>query len=144
MQNISRILNICFVFIALTYAAPAISGERFSVAGIENDAQAIEYFNKIKEYVKNEEKVKIADEIVYPINVYIGNKQIRIKDKKSFVLNYGNIVNNKTKCAILNQTSEDLFASWRGVSTSGGELWFSLVRIKKSEAWQFKIIAINN
>lgn len=122
----------------------SFSSDRFTAAGIENDVEAVLYFNKIIENIRNDRKCNIAKEIVFPIYVHIDHERKKIVNKKSFIEKYDKIFLDNFKNSILKQTSDDLFASWQGVSTSAGEIWFSLVKDAESNSWTFKIIAINN
>lgn len=131
-------------FLVLGTANFSFPSERFAAAGVENDQEVIVYFNKIKKQIISNDKFNLGLEINFPIYVYINNVKEKIIDRRNFINNYDDIFNNDLKASISNQTHEELFANWQGVSTGGGEIWFSLVKGKDSDEWIFKIIAINN
>lgn len=135
------ILSIILILISTNIS---FSSDRFTAAGIENDSEAIIYFNNLVENLRKGEKCKIANEIIFPIYVHIDKIKQKIDNKKLFIEKYDLIFSTEFKDSILKQTNDDLFASWQGISTSAGEIWFSLVKNDESKNWTFKIIAINN
>ena len=141
MLKIKIILPIIFLFL---FTTSSFASERFSAAGIDNDNEAIDYFNKIVHLIKIDDSCSLSNEINFPIFVKIQNNKIKIMNKADFINNYRNIFNNNFTNKIINQTGNDLFATWQGVSTSGGEIWFSLTKKKTDTDWVYKIITINN
>lgn len=140
MGKIKLILAISLLLWSYCYA---LSSGQFAVAGVSDDQAAIDYFCRIKNYVSSDNKLKLADEILFPIEAYVKNRKV-VFNKKKFLENYKIVINEKVKKAIANQKPEDLFATWQGISTEKGELWFSLVENPKTKEFEFKVIAINN
>lgn len=143
MAQTKKLLPLGFVVVLLLISMAAAAG-RFSVAGVDKDEEVVDYFNTIKKYILEERREELADEILFPIEVYVQNKKTIIKNEKSFLNLYDDVINKKIKCAIKTQKEEDLFATWQGISTSGGEIWFSLVENEKTKEWNFIILSINN
>jgi hypothetical protein len=98
----------------------------YAVAGIEDPEKFNEFFRTVQELVAKDDKEKLADYVLYPMNVFTPDKKEQIKDRKAFIANYDRIFTKSIKENLQNQKIEDLFANWQGVSTEGGLLWFGV------------------
>ena len=119
-------------------------GKRYSlVAGNKSDEDIENFFSKIKNYIVNDNKVKLAEEIQYPINVKINSELIQIKDKDDLINNYDQIFNADYKQLISNSPTKYLFVNYQGIMLGNGEIWVNNV-IQPDNNSKLMITAINN
>lgn len=106
---------------------PANSSNPYEVAGINDPEKFNEFFKTVQDLVAKDDKEKLADYVLYPMNfVTSDNKQEQIKDRADFIANYDTIFTKGIKDAIQNQKPEELFVNDKGISTTGGAVWFGV------------------
>ena len=76
--------------------------------------------------------------ISYPLLVLRSGKRTHIQKKQAFLANYGLIVTDPVRNAILHQTAQCLFGNSSGAMVGNGEVWF-----REQAPDQWKIITIN-
>ena len=85
----------------------------------------IDFFLEIQEYVRTDNKGKLASLIIYPITIHsIDGKDVEIQNEDEFISNYEKIATEKWKSVILAQEPIRLFTNWKGVMVNRGEMWF--------------------
>ncbi len=128
---------------------------RFEVAGIDNDADVLTFYNSLIEALKKGDKEAVAEKIHYPLFVSSNSRHRSIKSKDTFIKDYDQIIDEPTKATILCTEYSELWANWQGVAFDKGVLWISGV-LKKPEReyteeqirhdpsiWHLKIVTIN-
>jgi hypothetical protein len=97
----------------------------YSVSGYSNEEVLISYY-KIKDYIKNDEKEKLSEMIVYPIVYFTdGSDQVKkIYSKEDFVKHYGDFVTDNLKDICETSTYDQLFSNWKGNMIGDGQIWF--------------------
>lgn len=103
---------------------------RYEVAGITNAKEFEKSFNSIKYLVKNNEKLKVASYVSYPLNVNKKDEKIKIKSKEEFIKNYDTIITEDVKKALLNQDVTKTFVNYQGVMVGDGQMWFTHIKNK--------------
>ena len=88
----------------------------------------IDFLLEIQDYVRTDNKEKLASLILYPITIHsINGEDVEIKNEEEFIANYEKIATPKWKGVILAQEPTKLFTNWKGVMVNRGELWFGSV-----------------
>ena len=124
------VVVISTIFIALGVAGAARAQ---SAAGVSDNLDALfgdhvpyqAFFDKLKKAVGSGDKETVASMVDYPFQARIGDKAVKIRDRKHFVADYDRVITSKVKDALARQTYATLFANWHGVMIGDGEIWFS-------------------
>jgi hypothetical protein len=106
--------------------------------GEKTAASARTFLGQLQAAVQSNNKEDIAGMIGYPLLVLRSGKRTYIQKKQAFLTNYGLIVTDPVRDAILHQTSQCLFGNSSGAMVGNGELWF-----REQAPDQWKIITIN-
>jgi hypothetical protein len=137
------------LLMAMVYAAPlqgqAGSGTQacggnstVDALGEKTAASARAFLAQLQAAVQSNNKEDIAGMIGYPLLVLRSGKRTYIQKKQGFLTNYGLILTDPVRDAILHQTSQCLFGNSSGAMVGNGELWF-----REQAPDQWKIITIN-
>jgi hypothetical protein len=93
----------------------------------------------LRDAVKSNDKVKVANMIQYPLRIGTRKRELRVHNSAEFIENYNAIMTETIKSRILDEkSSRCLFANFQGFMIGDGEVWF-----KEVSASQFKIFSIN-
>jgi hypothetical protein len=106
--------------------------------GAKTAASARAFLAQLQAAVQSNNKQDIAGMIGYPLLVLRSGKRTYIQKKQAFLANYGLIVTDPVRDAILHQTSQCLFGNSSGAMVGNGEVWF-----REEAPDQWKIITIN-
>lgn len=119
-------------------------GKRYGLP-IKNasDQEVEDFFVKIQDYVVNNNKEQLAEQIRYPITVKIKGKDTKIHNKNEFIIKYDEILYPDYKKVIVNAFTKYLFANYQGVMLNNGEIWINEVTTAGSDS-KLLITAINN
>ena len=126
--------------LAVFCVAPVLGAGKYEAAGISDDRAAENFFRVVQRAVANNRRKDVANLIVYPLNVRINNRPIKLHNQRELLRRYPSVFNLKVSQAVARQKVTNLAASWRGVMIGRGELWFN--QLPKTN--RFKITAINN
>lgn len=119
-------------------------GKRYSLAVNNKSDQDVENFvSKIRKYIANDNKAKLAEEIVYPINVNINSKAIKIQNKDELIKNYDKIFHVEYKKEISKAPTKYLFVNYLGIMVGDGQIWINDVQLAGSN-FKLMITCINN
>lgn len=121
-------------------------GKRYAVALNTKSDQDVEYFaSKIKNYIVNDNKEQLAEQIKYPINAKINGKVVKIENKDYFIKNYDKIINPNYKSAISSAFTKYLFVNYKGIMFGQNDynMWINEITPTDGKA-QLMITAINN
>lgn len=111
----------------------------------EPASHVIDFFLEIQDYVRTDNKEKLAALILYPIKIHsIDGKDVEIKNEKEFIANYEKFATPKWKGIILAQDPAKLFTNWQGVMVNNGEMWFGPVCSGTCENIKYYILSISN
>lgn len=114
----------------------------------EPASNVIDFFTKIQDCVRTDNKEQLASLILYPITIHsIDRKDVEIKNEKEFIANYEKIAIPKWKAVVLAQVPTKLFANWRGIMVNRGEIWFGQICLEtppKCEHRKYYITTIIN
>lgn len=84
-----------------------------------------EFLDLLKKAVSENDKVRVAKLVHFPIRVHVGGKAWKIDNAAHFITEYDTIITSRVKQTLAGDTLEKLFANQRGVSVGDGDLWFS-------------------
>ena len=99
----------------------------------------IDVFLEIQDYVRTDNKEKLAELVHYPITIHsIDGKDVEIQSEAVFIANYEKIATPKWKGVILAQEPTKLFTNWQGVMVNRGELWFGPICVDGAACQQTK------
>jgi uncharacterized protein YcfL len=120
-------------------------GKRYALAAENESDQDVENFiSKIQNYVINDNKEQLAEQVRYPIIVKINGKATTIQNKDDFIKKYAQILYPEYKKAIINAFTKYLFANYQGIMFGEvGEMWINEVTPTGNNS-KLMIIAINN
>ena len=114
---------------------------RYEVAGISDPAEFEQTFTIVQELVSRDDKEKVAEYVLYPLNVNHNSVTRVIHTKQEFIKEYDTIMTNEVKQALLHQNVKDTFVNYKGVMVGNGEIWFGVSLASDNK---YGIIAINN
>jgi len=131
--------------LSLVSSIPGVEyGKRYSkVVDNKSDQDVGNFVSKIQNYIVNNNKVQLAEEIRYPINVKINGNVIKIQDKDDLIKNYDQIFRVDYKQVISNLPTKYLFVNFQGIMFGDGEIWINDV-IDPGSNSKLMVIAINN
>ncbi|MFT8351098.1 hypothetical protein [Clostridium saccharoperbutylacetonicum] len=119
-------------------------GKRYAkVLNNKSDQDVEDYVSKIQNYIANDNKEKLAEEIKYPINVKINGKVTKIQNKDELIKNYDKIFYEEYKQKISETSTKYLFVNYQGIMVGVGEFWINDVISTGSDS-KLMVIAINN
>lgn len=119
-------------------------GKRYGLPIKNASDQDVEnFFSEIQDYVINNNKEQLAEQILYPITVKINDKATEIQSKNDFINKYDEILYPDYKKVIINAFTKYLFANYQGVMLNNGEIWINEVTTAGSNS-RLMITAINN
>lgn len=122
-------------------------GHRFRTPGWERDDDLVQFVGTIQQYLKTDQKAKLADLVSYPIYVKIDGARVNVADKKQFVRFYDKVFTPGYKRIICDAFPRTLFSNWQGVRIGEGlqNMWVSHVsKDLNIEPFRPRIIAVNN
>jgi hypothetical protein len=120
------------LLIALTIVAMSASNSQNAAMAIQSNyppelrASEEAYFGRVRDAVETDNKEWLANQISYPIKLYVNNKRVVISDKYTFLKCYEEIFNKRVKEAIVAQDKTKLLRDSHGTGVGRGELWFDL------------------
>ncbi len=74
------------------------------------------FFSRFQKAVTNDEREKVADMVLYPVNLRVGSKRVVAKDRVHFLQVYDSAFLAQTKSLLLSEHGRDLMAWWEGIS----------------------------
>ena len=111
---------------------------RYHVAGFNNDKDVEMFAQNVWKAIIDANKEKVASMIAYPLNVQIGRKNVKIKNKKSFIKNYDQIFYKSFYEKIKKAVPHNMFTKSSGVMFGDGEIWIG------PQDKGIYVVAINN
>ena len=121
-------------------------GKRYAVAlNTKTDKDVEEFARKIQNYIVNDNKELLVDQIKYPINAKIDGKLVKIENKDYFIKNYDRIINPNYKSAISSAFTKYLFVNYQGIMFGQNEynMWINEITSTNGKS-KLMITAINN
>lgn len=115
-----------------------IGSGRYYVAGFNNDKDVEVFAQNVWKAIIDTNKEKLASMVAYPINVHIGRKNVKVKNKSSFIQNYDQIFYKDFYEKVKRSIPHNMFVRDMGVMLGDGEIWIGL-RDKG-----IYVVAINN
>jgi hypothetical protein len=123
MPMLLRLPFIVSLFIFITSSISA--QERYAIAGVDNDKQFVEFYQKFQQAVQSDDSLYISKIICYPLQVVIDiNTKLRLKSEREFIANYRKLFDTRLKNLILSQSGNKLFAKSSGIMVGRGQIWF--------------------
>ncbi|WP_041778378.1 hypothetical protein [Beijerinckia indica] len=99
-----------------------------------------DFLTRLQKAIAASDKESIAELIDYPLQIKIGGKAVKIKDKQHFVTDYDEVITQTIKDVVAKQTYATLFVNWQGAAIGDGKIWFSSVGKNK----KIRVTAIND
>ncbi|SDW43587.1 hypothetical protein SAMN05518855_100295 [Paenibacillus sp. CF384] len=96
----------------------------FEVAGIEDPQAFFDVFDAVKKAIAEDDKVTVANHILYPLRVNSTSGSQLIKTRRDFVDQYDTIIDKSIKQAIAGQEADQVFVNYQGVMVGNGDIWF--------------------
>ncbi|MCB2300832.1 hypothetical protein [Clostridium tagluense] len=119
-------------------------GKRYAqVVNNKSDQDVENFVSKIQNYIANDNKAKLAEEIKYPINVKINGKAIKIQNKDELIKNYDKIFYADYKQKISKAPTKYLFVNYQGIMVGSGLIWINDF-ISTGSNSKLMVSAINN
>jgi hypothetical protein len=114
-------------------AAEQQSTKEHVLGGDYVDPKFSDFIIKLQNIVRAGDKVGLAGMISYPLRINKGKMvgshytivRTVVKTKQQFINNYGNIITEKVKSAILNQDPNDVFQNYQGAMLGSGDVWMN-------------------
>ena len=129
-----KILRLICVFLAWVCVSRAAS---------PTDADVV-FFGRIKQAISDGRSAALAEMVLYPISIKVGDGEVVLRSPKDFVNNYQNIITKDVAHAVAIQAPERMSRSWRGVRVGLGVLWFDQVKINdEAPEFIYRITGIN-
>jgi hypothetical protein len=119
-------------------AVAAASGSApFSSAGT-TEAAAVNFLVALQDAVRAGNREAMASLIRYPARIWVGQRDVNMRTRQSFLANYATIMSSGLGQTILAATTDDLWANGQGVMFGNGRVWFRPV-----DGGALKIVTIN-
>lgn len=121
-------------------------GKRYALpVGTESDQDVENFVSEIQNYVVNDNRKQLAEQVSYPIKVKVNNKVTQIENEDDFIKNYNKIFNENFKKVISNAYTKYMFVNYQGImfGTNSNNIWISEVT-PTGENSKLMIIGINN
>jgi hypothetical protein len=110
------------------------AGELGDLYGRDNDGLVNRAAQKFQAAVIAGDQEAVAALILYPIDITVDQKRLRIKDRRALALNWERIFSSSYREAVAQAVPRAMFANEQGIMLGSGQAWFN------SDG---KIIAIN-
>lgn len=105
------------------------------------------FFTQLQEYVKTNNREKVAKMISYPIAVAgVGGKEIVLHGEKDFLKNYNIVITSLFKEKLLNQDYNELDADTYAISAANGVsgAYLAFSDICNDDGCQVKVVGLVN
>jgi len=106
-------------------------GKRYALPlSTKSDQDVDNFVSEIQNYVVNDNKKQLAEQVKYPIMVKINNKITKMENEDDFINNYDKIFHTDYKQVIGNASTKYLFANWKGIMFRAGiyNIWINEVK----------------
>lgn len=106
-------------------------GKRYAVPlSTKSDQDVDNFVSEIQNYVVNDNKKQLAEQVKYPIMVKINNNVTKIQNEDDFIKNYDKIFHTDYKQVIGNASTKYLFANWKGIMFRAGvyNIWINEIK----------------
>jgi hypothetical protein len=111
--------------------------------GVDDDVE--QFMADVQKAVKADDKQWIANNVQYPMVVYLGvNIKQTIKNQSQLILYFDKIFHPAFKKKLLAACTCNLFVNSDGVMLGSGEIWISQKANSTEESYDFVISTINN
>lgn len=119
-------------------------GNRYSAAGFDDDKALEMFVEKLQEYIKNDDREKVAALITYPISVKVDGNRQSINTKEELIKNYDKVFHPEYKNAIAKAFTKYMFCNSKGVMFGGNmyNVWINNVINKDKK--EILITGVNN
>lgn len=99
-------------------------GHLYEGAGAHDDELINNAALKYRAAVIGNDRKTVADLINYPINVSVGGRVIRIRNRHELSLSYQEIFTPEYRAAIRQSVPRAMFSNYQGIMLGDGEAWF--------------------
>ncbi len=93
--------------------------------------------------LRENDRAWLADRIRYPLR-YHGRMVAVIRNRGEFLRNYGSIVSDRLRTAILMQDPDRVFENWQGIMVGDGPHNMWLRESGEGDAARYEIVTIND
>jgi hypothetical protein len=115
--------------------------KNFHATGL-NLSSVAPFIIKLKNHLIKNEISKIAKLVNYPVRFNSRKKNKKIKDEKTFVVEFPKFTNKKWIAKVLNGSNKNSVCNSQGVGLNNGSLWLTAPRFHTQKDI-IKIIAVN-
>lgn len=114
--------------------------KRYSNA-VNNDEEIEAYMKKVKTAFLVSDSKWLAEQMIYPLHVSIGNGKYKdLKDKQEFIKYFTQINNDNFKKALKETCTCNLFHNYQGIMLGSGIIWID----NGPEIGRFVVLGVNN
>jgi len=113
-------------------------GDTVDRLGPEIASQSRAFLDQLKVAVRLGHHGKVATLVHYPLRVFVGDREVIVKDRAEFKRTYDKIITPSVKKALEDQSPKCLFGNTKGFMVGDGEIWFT-----KGAQNLYQIISIN-
>jgi hypothetical protein len=92
---------------------------------VGNHVRVQQILTTLQRAVAKHDAATVASLVHYPIKVNPGKRPFTVKNEKSFIKDYDDIITHDIQDAILNQKYEKLFVNSEGAMIGDGEVWIT-------------------
>ena len=126
--------------IAVVAKVGGTAEKRYSNA-INNDEEIEAYMKKVKTAFLLSDSKWLAEQMIYPLHVSIGNGKYKdLKDKQEFIKYFAQINNDNFKKALEETCTCNLFHNYQGIMLGSGIIWID----NGPELGRFVVVGLNN
>jgi hypothetical protein len=124
-----------FLFVTNSFGVIAADSNRYAIIDAADDAEFERRVQAFRNAVLKADKQFVANAVRYPISVFIGKRQVKMRKKAQFLKNYNRIFDREFVARIKAGVPHNMFARYDGAMIGNGDVWF----------WgDGKVIALNN
>lgn len=126
--------------IAVVAKVGGTAEKRYSNA-VNNDEEIEAYMKKVKTAFLLSDSKWLAEQMIYPLHVSIGNGKYKdLKDKQEFIKYFAQINNDNFKKALKETCTCNLFHNYQGIMLGSGIIWID----NGPELGRFVVVGVNN
>ncbi len=101
------------------------------------------FVRELQKAIRTDDRSWLADRIQYPLRHH-GRVATVIRTRSDFMRNYGAIVSDRLRAAILAQEPDKIFENWQGVMVGDGGHNIWLRETGEGDAARYEIVTIND
>jgi len=125
MEKFFTVIFILLVLIGRTQDKQVSDSLKIPDIAGGNGKELAEFYKKFKSLVKENDSVRIANLIFYPLHTSMERYKgfVNIYDKKSFLKFYHLLFDERMRKYVLSENLDKVFSNYQGIALGGGRIW---------------------